>query len=117
MRDRILVRRLRLLIVLGIEDWERTAPQEVFVDYEIKTDLSLAGASDQILDTLNYRTVNKAVLALAERGGIRTAERLATLVAETILSFNHAQAATVRVTKPGALRHAESVAVEIQRER
>lgn len=103
-------------MTLGVEDWERREPQDVLVDYEIGCDLSLAGRTDKIEDTLNYRTINKAVLALAEKEGIHTVERLAALIAESVLSFEGAASVTVRVTKPGALRFAASVAVEIHRE-
>ncbi|MCH7493330.1 dihydroneopterin aldolase [bacterium] len=117
MKDSIIVEGLVLRMTLGVEDWERREPQDVLVDYEIGCDLLLAGRTDKIEDTLNYRTVNKAVLALAEQGGIHTAERLAALIAKSVLSFAGAASVTVRVTKPGALRFADSVAVEIHRKR
>ena len=116
MTDRIVVAGLVLRMTLGVEEWERREPQDVLVDYEIGCDLSKAGQTDKIADTLNYRSVNKAVLALAGLAGIHTVERLSHLVAETVLSFAGARSVTVRVTKPGALRFADSVAVEIHRE-
>lgn len=116
MTDRILVEGLVLRMTLGVEDWERKERQDVLVDYEIGCDLSQAGQTDKIADTLNYRTVNKAVLALASKEGIHTVERLSQLVADTVLSFAGARSVTVRVTKPGALRFADSVAVEIHRD-
>lgn len=115
MTDTIIVSGLVLRMTLGVEDWERRDAQEVLVDYEIGCDLSGAGQTDKIADTLNYRSVNKAVLALAATAGIHTVERLAQMVADTVLAFPGAERATVRVTKPGALRFAESVAVEITR--
>ncbi|MBC8515084.1 dihydroneopterin aldolase [bacterium] len=117
MNDAILVKGLVLNMVLGIEEWERESPQDVLVDYRIEVDLSRVGETDLMEDTLNYRTVNKSLLSLADEPEVYTIERLASLIARKILSFDRALATTVRITKSGALRHAESVAVEIVRQK
>ena len=116
MTDRVIVEGLVLCMTLGVEDWERRDRQDVLVDYAIESDLAPAGKTDRLDDSLNYRSVNKAVLALADGEKVHTVERLAHLIAETVLAFPGAKAVTVRVAKPGALRFAENVAVEIRRE-
>lgn len=115
MMDAIAVEGLVLRMTLGVEDWERKDAQDVLVDWEVSTDLSRAGESDRLEDTLNYRTANKAVLALQDLSDVHTVERLAHLIAETLLAQPGAERATVRVTKPGALRFAAAVSVEISR--
>jgi FolB domain-containing protein len=78
------------------------------------TDTRAAGLSDRIEDTLNYRTITKAVIAYVEESAHVTVEALATNIARIAIEGG-AGRAIVRVEKPGALRFARSVGVEIER--
>ena len=79
------------------------------------TDLRAAGLSDDIGDSVNYRTVSKKVLAHAETAGRQTVEALAADIARICLDEPGVQIARVRVEKPGAVRFSRSVGVEIER--
>ncbi|MHC4953752.1 MAG: dihydroneopterin aldolase [Planctomycetota bacterium] len=118
MPDRIRITDLHCRTFIGIEDWEQKDRQEVRLDLEIEADLTRAAASDRIEDTVNYRSITKRVLALVEGERYGLVERLAGAVASMVLEeFDGVTAITVRVEKPGALRFARSVGVEIRRER
>ena len=115
MKDKICVGGVSLRMVIGIEDWERKDKQEVMLGYEFECDLSKAGQSDRIEETVDYKTVNKKILELQELTDIKTIERLAQLVSEKILEDQEISSTTVTVTKMGALRWSDSVTVQIKR--
>lgn len=116
-RDRIRVRKLRARCVIGIQAWERTTMQEVVIDYDLWLDLAPAGHSDAIDDTVNYRTLTKRILAEVEGSGYQLVEAMAERIAQLCLDDPRVREARVRVDKPGALRFAASVGVEIRRGR
>jgi FolB domain-containing protein len=61
--------------------------------------------------------MSKKVLAHAESANRETVEALANDLAKLCLKENGVQKVVVRVEKPGAVRFAESVGVEIERSR
>jgi FolB domain-containing protein len=113
--DRILIRELRLRGIVGINDWEREKEQEIVVGLTLYGDLAVAGRSDDIADTVNYRTLAKDVLAYVESSRHYLVEALATEIARICCLDHGVERAVVRVEKPGALRFATSVGVQIER--
>ena len=103
--------------ILGINDWEREKPQEILINIILFGDLSKAGESDNIQDSINYRTITKKVLAHAETVHRFTVEALAADLIKLCLEEPGVRKARVRVEKPGAVRFSRSVGVEIERER
>jgi FolB domain-containing protein len=115
--DRILVKDLLLRGIVGINDEEREKPQDILVNLELICDLRRIGASDDVADGVNYRTVTKQIIALVEASSFFTVEKLASEIARTILTGFAVRQVTVRVEKPGALRFARSVGIELTRRR
>ena len=115
--DRIHIRELRARCVVGINDWERSKPQEVAVTITLHADLSRAGRSDRVQDSVDYKTIKNNVLQMVERSGFFLIERLAEAIAEICLDDPRVQRVDVVVDKLSALRFARSVAVEITRSR
>ncbi len=115
--DIVRIDNLVLDCIIGINEWERLTKQRISVDIEIEADLSNAGSSDQIEDTVNYRTISKAVIEMVESSSFGLVEALAQSIADICLSDPLSSAAHVKVTKPGAVRRAKSVGVEIYRSR
>ena len=78
----------------------------------------MAAASDDIRDAANYRTITKAIIGHIEQGQPMLVERLVQEIADLILDTEpKVQEVEVRVEKPGALRHAQSVGITIHRSR
>jgi FolB domain-containing protein len=117
MADRILIRNLLLRAVIGVNDEERRNVQDVVLNITLETDTQAAGRSDRIEDTVNYRTITKQVIAHVEDSRYYLVEKLAAEVARLCLGYAGVLRATVRVEKPGALRFADSVGIEITRTR
>jgi FolB domain-containing protein len=114
--DMVVVNDLLVRGVIGINDWEREVEQDILVNLTLYADLKRAGASDDIDDTVNYRTVAKMIIDHIRSHQPFTVESLADDIAKLCLAQPNVKRARVRVEKPGALRFARSVGVEIERE-
>ena len=68
----------------GVLADERATGQEFFVDVAIEVDLSRAGISDELADTVDYSAVAARVLARIEGEPVDLIERLAHLVADDV---------------------------------
>lgn len=113
--DHIEIKDLLLRGTIGINDWEREAEQDILINVTLTADLSEAGSTDSIEDTVNYRTLTKQIISHVESSQRFTLEALAADIAGICLAQNGVERARVRVEKPGALRFARSVGVEIER--
>ena len=118
MGDRVFVEGLEIYCIIGVQPWERQVMQKVRIDLDIEADCSPAGRADDVSLALDYRAVSKRVQQLVEGSKFQLVEALAESTAATVLGeFPRAAAVRVRVAKPGAVRFAESVGVEIVRRR
>jgi len=115
--DRIHVRDLRTYCIVGIFEHERLSKQEVIVNITLYADLSRAGITDNIDDTINYKSLKGEILDLLEHSSFYLIERMAEAIADLCMKDPRTQRCDVAVDKPGALRYARSVAVEITRTR
>jgi len=114
--DKVIIKDLLARGVIGVYDWERVRPQEILINITLYGDLSKAGISDNIEDSINYKTVAKGAQSLAENCERLTVEALADDIASYCLETEGVKKVSVRVEKPGAVRFAKSVGVEIERE-
>lgn len=117
MTDIVFIRDLHLRCVIGANDWEREVRQDVLVNVELHTDTRPAAASDDLSDAVDYKTLGKKIIALVESSSFFLVETMAEEIAAICLDDPRVQSTLVRVEKPGALRFAESVGVEIGRAR
>lgn len=115
--DQILIKDLTARGVIGISESERSQPQDIVINIILFTDISKGALSDNIEDCVNYRTVSKKVLQLAQTSTRFTVEALAEDIANLCLSEENVSSVRVRVEKPGAVRFSRSVGVEIERSR
>ena len=115
--DKIIISDLLVRGIIGINDSERVNEQDILINITLQTDTREAGLSDTLTDSVNYRTVAKAVIAHAQTAKRFTVEALAEDIAAICLQQPGVLVATVRVEKPGAVRYARSVGVEIERNR
>ncbi len=115
--DRLVISDLLLRCIVGINPEERTHKQDVVINLTLYADLSRSAQSDSIEDTVNYKTIKNEVVAMVESSSYLLVEKLAAKIAEICLRVPLVEAAWVRVEKPGALRFARSVGVELLRRR
>ena len=115
--DKIVIRDIALRCIIGVYPHERRAEQDVVVTVALHADLSLAGATDDFPRTVDYKAVKKAIVELVENSQFQLVEALAQAIANACLAFDRVEQVDVTVEKPGALRFARTVAVEISRKR
>jgi 2-amino-4-hydroxy-6-hydroxymethyldihydropteridine diphosphokinase len=115
--DKIHIRDLLMRCILGVNEEERREKQDVLLNITLYADLREACRSDRLEDTVDYKAIKKRVIAEVERSSYYLVERLAERIAEICLEDNRVRRVQVAVEKPGALRFARTVGIEIVRER
>ena len=113
--DHVLIVDLLVRGVIGLSERERERPQDILINAVLYTDASQAGVSDRIEDCVNYSMVSKKMFAYTEKVGRYTVEALAADLARLCLEEPNVQGVRIRVEKPGAVRFARSVGIEIER--
>jgi FolB domain-containing protein len=115
--DKVIIKNLLARGIIGVNDWERKRAQNILINVTILTDTRQAAQTDDIKDCVNYSTMSKKLLEHAENINRLTVEALANDLARICLQEDGVQRVIIRVEKPGAVRFAESVGVEIERSR
>lgn len=115
--DKILINDLLLRGIIGLNDWEREKQQDILINLVVYLDTRTAGRTDRVEDSLNYRSLTKAIIAYVESSSHYLVEALAATIARIAVVDFGAERVVVRVEKVGALRFARSVGVEIDRGR
>ncbi|CAG8559627.1 1150_t:CDS:2 [Diversispora eburnea] len=113
--DKIIVKDLVVQNIIGVDSWERVKRQPVIINMIIQKNISEAGKTDKLTDTINYGTVSKVVTEFAEKSSYKSVEALADGIAKVCINKCFAPKVTVSVEKPRALLHADSAGVEITR--
>ena len=116
MTDQICIKDLLLRTVIGINDEERRNKQDVLINITLYTDHT-AAASDDIADTVNYRTIAKQTIQLVETSQFFLVEKMVLEIVDICLADPRVERAVVTVEKPGAVRFARSVGVTVDRSR
>lgn len=115
--DKIYIRELLVRCIIGLRNEERRGLQDVIINVEMETDLRKAGQTDNIEDSVDYSKIKKKIFKMAAKSEFYLVEHMAQKVADICLENDRIQKVKVTVDKPGALRFARSVGVEIVRER
>ena len=115
--DKVIIKNLLARGIIGINDWERKRAQDILINLTLFTDTQRAGQTDNINDCVDYSKMSKKIMAHAESANKLTVEALANELAKLCFEDKNVQKVIVCVEKPGAVRFAESVGVEIERSR
>ena len=97
--DRIELRGLVLSAICGALPEERERAQPLEIDLDVVADLSVAGVSDELPDTLDYGAITADVERVVTTLEPVLLERLAQAVAEVVLADPRVLAVTVTVRK------------------
>ncbi|MDH3620011.1 MAG: dihydroneopterin aldolase [Gammaproteobacteria bacterium] len=113
--DKIFLDELKIDTIIGIWDWERKIRQTVIIDLEMSADIARAAATDNVEDTLNYKSVAKRLQEFVGDSSFQLVETLAERIAGIIRDEFDVAWVKVRVHKPGAIRGSKDVGIEIER--
>jgi 7,8-dihydroneopterin aldolase/epimerase/oxygenase len=118
MHDLILLHGVALHALIGVYDWERTAPRPLIVDLALGVDLAPAGDSDAVADTVDYAAVTELLEKVCAAEQPQLLEALAARMVRALFeTFQTVQAVTLTVHKPGILSQVKDVAICIHRQR
>lgn len=115
--DQIIIKDLRAHGIIGVNEWERTQPQDMLINVLLFTDLRNAAEFDDLNLSISYSEIARKLLAHAETARRFTLEALAADLANICLADPKIMKVRLRVEKPGAISRAASAGVEIERSR
>ncbi len=98
--DNIYIRDLVVRCIIGIAPHEREHRQDVVINVTLHADLRQAAASDNIDDTVNYKTIKDRIVEMVEGSHCYLIEHLAQRIADLCL----ADPASARSKSPGQAR-------------
>ncbi|MCP4011254.1 MAG: dihydroneopterin aldolase [Proteobacteria bacterium] len=113
--DIIYLHDLAIDCVIGAWDWEREIIQTVYVDLDMGWDISKAGVSDDLEDTLSYKDISIAVTELVVERKFKLVETMATEISALLLLEFNIPWCRVKINKRGAVSGAQDVGVVIER--
>jgi 7,8-dihydroneopterin aldolase/epimerase/oxygenase len=118
--DKMYVTGMKFYGYHGVFAEEQKLGQRFSVDVILLLDLSKAGLTDELDQTVNYKEVYDAVKEIVEGDPVKLLESLAESIAASLLGkFTSVDETTIKVIKPDPPipGHYDSVAVEITRGR
>ncbi|MEY2720825.1 MAG: dihydroneopterin aldolase [Steroidobacteraceae bacterium] len=115
--DKIFLRGLEVECIIGFIEWERRIKQRIQIDLELPVDCTKAARSDDVIDTLDYKSVAKRVIAFVEASEFMLVETMAHRMAMLILEEFGIEWVRIWINKPGAIRGSRDVGVAIERNR
>jgi len=115
--DKIFIKNLRVIGILGVHPYEQRKPQRIRVNVEVTTDIAEAAKYDDVKQTIDYSMLSKHILKYMDTNRFFTIEALIEALAQEILKFDRVEAVKLSIEKPNAVPEAESVGVEISRQK
>lgn len=116
--DRLVLEGMEFFGHHGDLEAERELGSRIYVDVEVEVDLSVAGSSDRLEDTIDYVRCFETVRRVVEEAQHRLLEAVAERVAAALLEQPRARRARVRVAKqPPIAGGISRVAVVVDRGR
>jgi len=119
-RDRIELRGLRVVGTIGVLSEERLRAQPFEIDVDLYADLSAAGRSDDLTDTVDYGAVTRAVEEVVATERHQLLERVAQRIAEVVLDGHplvDEVDVTVRKLRPPVAHDLSTSGVRVRRRR
>ncbi|MEJ5166112.1 MAG: dihydroneopterin aldolase [Thermoanaerobaculia bacterium] len=115
--EKLYIKGLALRTIIGTNAHEREEKQDVLIDITLWADLKKAMESDSLGDTIDYKKLKKKIIEFVEKSSFNLIEALAWGIAKICLAEEKVKKVQVCLEKPGALRFAKTVGVEITLEK
>jgi len=114
--SRISIVELEVFYCVGVTEEERSKPQRLLISVDMASDFTAAVMSDRVEKTINYFDVAQEILKYGDGRSWKLLERLATNLADVILTKFKPQEVAVEVKK-FVIPQAKFVAVSLTRSR
>lgn len=83
----------------GVHPHEKAKAQRFKISVELSTDLSLAGRSDDLVDTLNWSMLRDTIINTTQNNSFNLVERLAQEIADQLLQDKRIQKLRISIDK------------------
>ena len=113
--DLVLIEGLEVRTVIGIYDWEREIRQTVRLDLEMAWDISKAGQTDDIADTLDYFAVSQRLTQFIESSEFALIETLIEACASIVMKEFQVPWLRLKISKPLKYLGMEAASIVIER--
>ena len=116
--DKIIIHNLRIPAKHGVYDFEKDKGGLFELDVEMYTDLSIAGKSDNLKDTVDYDEAVLLITTLFNEKDYNLIETVGEKISTELLNKYSIQKVVIRIRKPHApiMANLDTVEVEIIRE-
>jgi 7,8-dihydroneopterin aldolase/epimerase/oxygenase len=109
---------LKIHCIVGIYPHERLEPQDLFIDLELKIDLTAIEQSEQLDDTVDYATLSEQLSQLIQERRFELIENLALSSCSFILQhWTKIEWCKIKVKKPAAIPNSKYAAITIEQHR
>ncbi|HCP97126.1 MAG TPA: dihydroneopterin aldolase [Pseudoalteromonas sp.] len=112
--DKVFISQLHVETIIGVYDFEKKSKQRYF-DIEMLSDIKPAAQNDDINLALDYAKVSERVIEHSTAKPVELLETLVEQLAQIILTEFNTPQVTIKVSKPAAVAQAQTVGVEITR--
>jgi len=113
--DIIYINDLRIETIIGIYGWERKTKQTVVLDIEMGTDIRKASTTENVEDTLNYKSVAERLFEFVGASEFELIETLAEQISDILLNEFKVPWLRLKLNKQSALKGVRDVGVIIER--
>ncbi|AJQ96899.1 dihydroneopterin aldolase [Gynuella sunshinyii] len=113
--DKVLIKGLEVEAVIGVYDWERGITQKLVLDIELDWDNRPAARHDDLSLALDYDRLSQRLLAFIGASQYGLIETLAEETARLIHEEFAVPGVLLTLYKPGAVKAAQTVGVQIYR--
>jgi len=98
--DKIYLQNMMFYGFHGVHQYEKEYGQRLYIDAELGVDLTQAGKTDLLANTIDYTMIYNRIKEIVENGKFNLLEALSERIAETILCCDGVNNVTVRIRKP-----------------
>jgi D-erythro-7,8-dihydroneopterin triphosphate epimerase len=111
----IRIKNLKISTFIGFNPEELVNRQDVIINLEIEAEVpEEAMLADEPLGIFDYKVITKKIIEYVEAGRFKLLEVLTKQILLLIMKEELVRYVRVKVDKPGALRHTDSVSVEME---
>ena len=115
--QQIHIKDLTLNAIIGVLEHERIKQQPIIIDLSLECDLSLAAASDNLNDAVDYAHVCTVIESICTQNEFYLIEKLAqTIINQLLETYNSIRTVDITIYKPQAIRNAK-VGIQITQAR
>ena len=115
MNNQIFISNLVVPIIIGVPDWERAIPQNLFIDLNIILKKNDAFNMDNLEDTIDYSSVIELIKSLAAENKDILLESFGEKIASQILQNYPAQSLTLKISKKKIIPDTDFVGIILNR--